>query len=101
MRETDESNRSRPETITPLSSFPIANERIDDNKFQRRNQFVVIVLIASLTALIAVGAWFLHYLAQNPPQPPRIAAQQTDSGPPPGNQAAVQTPPPASAFAAK
>ena len=95
MTKKDESNRAGRETITPLSSFPTENKRTDENKLLRRNQLIIVLFIGTFTALIAIGAWFLYYLSQNPLQPPQIAGESTDPKPPEEKKSAFQTTPPA------
>ena len=93
MTKKDESNQAGPQTITPLSSIPVENKRTDDSKLKQRNQFIIVLLLGAVTALIATGAWFLSYLAQNPLPPPRFADKPTDPEPPVVKESAIQTTP--------
>ena len=76
MSKKDASNRATPETITPLS-VPGVKKGIDKGKLQRRHHISILILLGSVTILIAIGAWFLHYLAKNPLRPPQITEKQT------------------------
>jgi hypothetical protein len=76
MSKKDASNRASPETITPLS-VPGVKKGIDKGKLQRRHHISILILLGSVTILIAIGAWFLHYLAKNPLRPPQITEKQT------------------------
>ena len=71
MSKKDASNRASPETITPLS-VPGIKKEIDQGKLQRRHHISILILIGSVSILIAIGAWFLHYLSKYPLQSPQL-----------------------------
>ena len=77
MSKKDASNRSSAETITPLS-IPIKIKGIGNDRLQRRHQLSIIILICSVIILVALGAWFLHYLSKNPLQPQQVPDKQSD-----------------------
>ena len=89
MSKKDASNRSRAETIIPLS-VSIQNKGTDQGRLQRRHQFGIIILTSALIILVAVGAWLLHYLSKNPLQPQPVTEQQSAKQPEPAAQAVTQ-----------
>ncbi len=82
MSKKDASNRSRAETIIPLS-VSIQNNGTEQDRLQRRHQFGIIILTSAVIILVAVGAWFLHYLSKNPIQPQPVPEQQSAKQPEP------------------
>lgn len=95
MSKKDISNRSRAETIIPLS-VPIKNRGTDPDGLQRRHRFGIIILISAVIILVAVGAWLLHYLSKNPlqPQPITIKPPTHQPQPAPAAVSPPDTPPP-------
>jgi len=76
MSKKETSNRSKAETITPRR-FPVETKGTGPGELRNRHQFGIIILICSVIILVAGGAWFLHYLSQNPLQPPPAADPQS------------------------
>jgi tetratricopeptide (TPR) repeat protein len=68
MTHKDSSNQSHKETITPLSVH-LNNRGSNSGDLRRPHRYGVIILSCTAIILAALGAWFLHYLSQNPGQP--------------------------------
>jgi hypothetical protein len=98
MSKKDASNKSRAETIIPLS-VPIKNRGIDPDGLQRRHQFGIVILISAAIIVVAAGAWLLHYLSTNPPQPQQIVIKPSTNQPKPAPESVSlsETPPPPAA----
>jgi hypothetical protein len=96
MSKKDASNRSSAETIT-ARSVPINNKGIDKDRLEHRAKFGIIILIGCVIILVAVGAWFLHYLSKNPLQPQQVPHKQADKQAAEQPEPAPQKAPPAPA----
>ena len=90
----DASNRSRAQTITPLS-VPRKDDGIDKNRLKRRHQYRIVLLLGVVITLVASGAWLLHYLSENPFYPQQITEKRAapKAEPPPQKVPEAAAPP--------
>jgi Tfp pilus assembly protein PilF len=91
----DASNRSRAETIIPLS-VSVKNKGTDPDRLRRGHQAGIIILISAVIILVGGGAWLLHYLSTGSlqPQPIVIKSPTNQPKPAPAKVPPSETPPP-------